>query len=341
MFVIWKSKIMLFFLYGTDIWSKNQKLRQITQKFIKSADPSRMNLLTLESGQIDDDQIRAVITASPFMARKRMVVIKNTLTGIRRKSLHELLLEILMEIKEYTIVVISEDDARPKKWSNQALKTLWEYLEKNAEKEEFKSLWGIKLESVISKQAKEQGLTLQKDAIALLAMLSGGDLGYVEKELEKLAAYMEAEPHVALTAEAQPPYISTITAGHIKLLCADHSEANIFNFLDALGSKDRQAILHAFAEQLQEDDPLALTARAVGHIRALLMIKIQGQAGARALRLHPFQSKKISAQMRNWKAEDLKRFMFQLMALDYGAKQGLIADPSTQLAVLLARITSL
>lgn len=315
---------MLFFLYGQDIWSKKQKIQQITQEFVKKVDPSRMNLLILESGQVDDEQVRAVITASPFMARKRMIVLKNIITQVRRKALLADLLDILQNLKEHTMVVVSEDGEKPKKWSNQSAQALWEFLEKHAKTEIFRPVWGAKLNAEIGKMTNKMGVKINPEASELLALLSGGDLGNIDKELEKLSAYCS----------------DVIKIEDVKLLCLAQGEANIFEFLDALGGKKPKVLLSLFVEQLKENDPIALIIRIVGQLRGLLAIKMQGQAGARTLHLHPFQAKKISAQIRNWDISTLKHFMFELMMLDYGVKQGFIADSATKLSTILVKFSS-
>lgn len=316
---------MLFFLYGPDTWTKKQKVNKIIDRFVREIDPSRMNVVVIGPEDADEENLRVKLTAPPFLARKRLIVLKNLITSVRRKAIQEIILEAIISVKDTTAIVVSEDDSKPKKWSNQSAKKLWEYLEKNAEKEEFKLLWGTKLEVAITKQAHSHGLVINKDAAVLLAVFYGGDFESIEQELQKLAAFCEDKK---------------VELKDVQQLCVTKSEANIFNFLDALGNKDRQALLSTFAEQLREDEPLMLIARAIGHIRALLLMKTRGQAGAQALQMHPFQARKISAQMRNWDVSALKRFLFKLMMLDYAMKSGRASDLSTQLALLFTQVAT-
>lgn len=311
---------MLLFLYGADIWRKNLKLKQLTSRFIKEVDNARMNLVIRDPVNTDETALRSVLRAAPFLARKRMVVLKNFLTQAKRKAFSETFNELLPGLGDEQIVIISEDEAKPKTWSNQASKAVWEYLEKHAEGEDFSLLWGTKLEAAIVAQAKTHGLTLQKDAAELMAVISGGDLGQTEKEIEKLTHYCGDR---------------NATIQDVKLLCTIAGEASIFEFLDALGTKDQKNLLRTAPEQLEEAEPLALIARASGHLRAILAMTLSGQAGATVLKLHPFQAKKISAQLRYWNVPTLKRLIFALLTLEYQIKRGLAPDPKAQLTALL------
>ena len=315
---------MVFFLFGADTWHKNLKLKQLTGRFVKEVDPSKMNLSVYSAGSIDEATLRSALRAAPFLARKRMVVMKNFLTQSKRKGFAETLNELLPSlVDEERMVIISEDEEKPKKWGNIATQTAWEYLEKHAQCEEFKAFWGAKLEAAIVTQAKAHGLAMEKNAAEFFAVLSGGDLGHTEKEIEKLAHYCGDRK---------------ATVADIKLLCTIEGEANIFEFLDALGTKEQKALLSTAQGQFDQVEPLALVSRANGHLRALFAMTLAGQPGATALKLHPFQARKISAQIRNWTVPALKRFLFALMAIEYQAKRGLAPDPRTQLTALLARI---
>ncbi|MBI4135449.1 DNA polymerase III subunit delta [Candidatus Uhrbacteria bacterium] len=319
---------MLFFLYGEDIWRKEQKIKAIAEEFARKRDPSRLNIKTLSVAGLEEEDLQQTLRAAPFLAAKRMLILKNVVTG-GRKSLIEIVEQALPSLltDEVKWLIISEDKSKPKKeqdWKNQVSKKVWEYLEKSAKCEVFPELWGVKLEAEITKQAKTYGLTLEKEAAALLAVLSGGDLGWIVHEMEKLAAYKDSHNMNVCTSE------------DIKLLCTAEGEANIFEFLDALGNKDRKTLLRVTEEEMRESDALHLVARASGHLRAILTMHLAGsQAGAQALKLHPFQAKKISATLRKWNTGELKSLLFQLMVLEYAVKTGRAPDAQIQLVSLL------
>lgn len=325
---------MIFFLYGEDTWRKAQKIKQITERFVKEVDPSRLNVQVLEGASLDEEALRGALRAAPFLARKRLVVLKNLLSEGRRKGPLEVFQSSLEVFQSSlrdatslsdgtTILVVSEDEGKPKKWKYPEAKAAWEYLEKHAQAEQFKPLSGAKLEAAIATQAKAHGLTMEKDAAELLAMLCAGDLGQSEQELQKLTAFCGQRP---------------ATAEDVQAVCIDSAQASIFAFLDALGNKDRTALMRTLADQLEDSEPTQLLARIGAHLRGLLAMTLAGEAGARALALHPFQAKKMMGQLRHWEAATLKAFLTRLMVLDYSIKRGLAADARTQLTTLLARV---
>lgn len=329
---------MLFFLYGEDLWRKEQRIKALIDRFAREVDSTRMNIKRMDISGLEEDTLQAALRASPFLARKRMLILKNVVTQ-GRKDLVELLENTLPALGESTVLVISEDKSKPKKpkeWKNQSAKKIWEDLERNAKCEAFPELTGLRLEKEIQAQAKTHGLTFEKEAAAMLAILSGGDLGWVAKEMEKLTAYKGGHPE---QSEGSRDVTLTVTTKDIKLLCTAQGEANIFEFLDALAVKNRATLLRTAQEELRESDPLHLIYRASGHLRAMLTMSLAGsQEGAQALKLHPFQAKKISAQLYRWKVTELKQFLFKLMLLEYAVKTGRAADPKVQLTALLAQV---
>ncbi len=316
---------MLFFLFGGDTFRKDHKLKQMTERFIREVDPSKMNLVVLAPEGIDEGALRSALLAAPFLARKRMIVLKNFLTQKRRKTLHETIKGVLPSLGDDRIVVVSEDEEKPKTWASPGQKAAWEYLEKESKAEQFSPLWGAKLEGAIVALAKDVKIVLERPALEHLALLTGGDLGQINRELQKLGAYCRGR---------------VATKDDVSLLCTVEGEENIFEFLDALGAKEQKALLRTAQAQLEETDPLHLVSRATTHLRALLALTLAGEQGARALKLHPFQAKKISAQMRNWSAPALKRFLFSLLALEYQVKSGRVGHASAQLVALLAKATA-
>lgn len=313
---------MIFFLYGEDMWRKTQKLNALQEKFIREVDPSRINVVAVTGSEADEETLRNTLRAVPFLARKRMVALKNFLSEGRRKGPLTVFREALEKIDEAVVLVVSEDVSKPKTWKYPEAKAAWEYLEKHAQVEEFRPLTGKKLEAAITAQAKTQGLTLKNNAAELLSVLCDGDLGQSEQEIGKLAAYCADR---------------TATAEDVQAVCIDSAQAIIFNFLDALGAKDQRALMRTLADQLEESEPTQLLARIGAHLRGLLTMRLAGEDGVRALNLHPFQAKKMLGQMRNWDAEAIKAFLTRILALDYSIKRGLASDARTQLTTLLAR----
>ena len=327
---------MPLFFYGEDNWRKQKKITALKERFIREEDPARLNVAIFDPGDLEEETLASKLLASPFLARKRLVIVKNLLSGSRRKDSIKLFMQTLERLGKATTLVVSEDigkPKRPKDWKNAEMKAAWEYLEKGTVCEEFQLLGGAKLEAVIAAQAKARELVMSADAVALLGLMCAGDLGQAEQELQKLEAYKKIPS--PLRGEGQGEGV--ITAEDVKTVCIAQGEANIFEFLDALGSKDQKALLRTFEEQAEENEPTHLLSRLAEHTRALLALKLKGEKGGQALKLHPFKARKIMEQIHNWDLPALKHFLFKLLTLEYAIKTGRAADPKTQLTALLAR----
>ncbi|KKU12934.1 MAG: polymerase III, delta subunit protein [Parcubacteria group bacterium GW2011_GWC2_45_7] len=265
--------------------------------------PSKLNLATISPADLQEETLRSRILAQPFLARKRLVILQNFFSEGRKKTLAEILLKTCKDIGENTILIIDENSSKPKTWKNSDARALWEYLEKEAMTEEFKPFYGLKLEAVIEKQAKQVGLEIERSACSLLALFCGSDLGATEQELTKLAAFKAGTGQ----STSGPP---RVLSEDVKKVCISSPERSIFEFLDAFGAKDMRQLSTRLEEQLSESDPLQLMSRIIGHLRALLLVSSKGSSGSQALRLHPFQLKKIQTQVRHWNKFELKKLLF-------------------------------
>ncbi|MDO8505310.1 MAG: DNA polymerase III subunit delta [bacterium] len=316
---------MILFLYGEDIWKKKQKIAQISEEFVKKVDPSKMNLVVIDVSDAQEESLRNKIKSSPFLARKRLVILKNCLTGATRKAIPEIVAEALKNVSDTTILVVSEDSEKPKKWKHTAAREAWEFLEKNAQTEEFKQQWGSAISMAIINQAKKRGLVIQKDAAELLSVFKEGDFEQIMIELDKLTAYKGS---------------GTCTAQDVRDVCSSSSETSIFDFLDAVGNREYKKVILLAEKELEESEPLGLSSRVASHLRALLALMLKKDAAVTALKLHPFQVKKLYGQIRNWDAETLKRGLHELLLFEYGVKSGNISEPKASLISTLSKIVA-
>ena len=128
------------------------------------------------------------------------------------------------------------------------------------------------------------------------------------------------------------------TIKHVREVCSSSSATSIFDFLDALGNKDYKKVISLAEKELEENEPLGLQARVASHLRALLALMLKKDAAATALKLHPFQVKKLYSQIRNWDAEALKRGLRELLQFEYGVKSGNISEPKASFISTLSKI---
>lgn len=306
---------MIIFLYGEDTYRSSQKLTQIKDKFIKEVDSSGMNLVTLDGAKLKFEEFNHQVKASPFLARKRMVIIKNLISENKSKEIQKEIVELLntewKSPKEDNILVFWEPADHSKSKSKNAL---WDRLVKEKFAEEFSPLSARDLNLWIEKKFIESNAKIEKIAIPLLAALVGNDLWQVSSEIDKLASFKQQE---------------IITAKDVESLVKAKFDDNIFNLIDALGNNNKKLAFKLLSDQFNlESDELYLLAMFIRQFRILLLAKelternpsITKDGLARELKIHPFVAQKSLSQIRNFTLGKLKKIYSQLLQIDYAFK---------------------
>ena len=88
---------MIIFLSGPDTYRSLEHLKKMTKKFKEERDPQELNTVILDITEVQDNQVMDQVMAVPFLAEKRMLVLKNLLSATGKGDLQS---EILQKIKE-------------------------------------------------------------------------------------------------------------------------------------------------------------------------------------------------------------------------------------------------
>jgi DNA polymerase-3 subunit delta len=184
----------------------------------------------------------------------------------------------------------------------------------------------------VCRRATDKGGELSPQAAAALVEAVGADQRLLDQEIEKLLAYVNLE--------------RPVTSQDVSLLVPYAQEAVIFDAVDALGQRDgvkAAQLLHNLLDHGNE--PLYLLAMIVRQFRLLIQIKelaIEGlppPAIAKAIKLHPFPTRKLYTQARNFKLEQLERIHRHLLEIDVQIKTGQI-NSVVALDLLIAGLAS-
>lgn len=248
---------MILFLYGQDTFRSRKKLKEIKEKFLQEVDPSGINLHILNAEKIDLREIETALLSSPFLAKKRMVIIERFFSQKPPEKTQKRLLDILNKkaVKE-TIVVFWEETIDTKKSENHPLlKKLLS--EKYAFA--FHPLNENDVQKWIQKRIQELGGSISSRAAILLSSIVGNDLWLANTEIEKLVSYCSDR---------------SISERDISTLCQNKIEENIFLFTDALGRREIQLALRLLSEQLSAGTTLIeIFYKMVWQFKNLLTIK--------------------------------------------------------------------
>src|SRR3989339_905246 len=91
---------MLIYLYGPDTFRSRQQLKKMIEKFKIDRDPQGLNVVVVDAEKEEAGVVLQQISASPFLAERRMVVLENLLSSTGKKELQE---DIFDRIKRNSI----------------------------------------------------------------------------------------------------------------------------------------------------------------------------------------------------------------------------------------------
>jgi DNA polymerase-3 subunit delta len=183
----------------------------------------------------------------------------------------------------------------------------------------------------LQEHARARKITLQPDAVALLANFVGRNLRQLDNELEKLSLYALGR---------------AITAQDVRAMVADASEEMIWNLTDGLCQRNASKAMHALCELRRSDmAPLAMLGSIARQYRLLIQVKTMMQRGvmgadkiAAELGEKPYPVEKAQKLAGLYSFAELDAIMDRLLQTDMAMKTG--GDPDTLIDVLVAELTS-
>jgi DNA polymerase-3 subunit delta len=306
---------MIIFLFGEDTYRSSQKLKQIIDKFKNEVDETGMNLSVLDGATLKFEEFNQHVKASPFLSRKRMVVIKNLISQNRSKEIQKEIVILLSE--EFTkpnldnIIVFWEAVNKPKDIRKNQL---WQRLVKEKFAEEFKPLTPARINQWVASEIKKRHGQIDNKTIPLLAATIGNDLWQVSNEIDKLISYKAGQ---------------IITTQAIEMLVKAKFDDDIFKLVDALSTKNKKLALKLISDQINAGaNEMYLLSMLIRQFRILLMIKdlhnsnpqINKSQIASKLKIHPFVAQKSLYHVKNFTLEQLKQIYSQLLNIDLQIK---------------------
>jgi DNA polymerase-3 subunit delta len=280
-------------------------------------DAGNINVTVVEIGY-NLQSIKNEAESLPFLADKRLVVIKNIMRS-KDKSLLENIAKWLPNVSETTELVFVEDESPDQRTA------LFKALSKTAKVEVFSDLKPIEAIIWLQKLAEEKEATIDPDAASLLQAYCGSDLGRIASEIEKLRTY---NPH--------------ITKVNVEKLVDAGFFNTIFELTDALSEKKPKRALEILQKSLDAgENEIYLTTMLARQVRNLLIVKdlsdhrLSESEIVGKTKLHPFVIKKSLSQSRNFTANQLLSLHGKLIELDVAMK-----STSTDPRVLLQKFVT-
>lgn len=321
---------MILFLYGEDTYRSKKKLDEIRAKFTRDIDPSNLNLQELDGEKADLGEVRAAVSAAPFLAKKRMLVLTDAIVNASKKEA-EALAELLDAVPEETILVVRERTGAADLEDAPA----FEKLKGGKFYPEFRPLGPKELQAWILAESEARGVEFFKDALTAYLPVAGTDAWKIAGELDALAATARANGSGQITVES------------VRSLANLQTEQSVFDFLDAVGTRRADLALTQLDRLLEQgESEVMLLSRLQAHMRGLLVaadLSMLGQATkerlAREIGVHPFAAAKLVSQSRYFKPQELERLYVKLIDADEQLKRGGWPKARAALDLFLAELS--
>lgn len=310
---------MMIFVFGEDGYRVEQKTRQLVGHFKKKFEGGAYNTDTFDAEKTERSSVREVLTATPFLAAKRLTVVRNFSAWMKEDGFEEL----LARIPDSAIVVFAEEIAEKEL---EGLST-----PKGAEVHRyvFPELGPKERSGFVVQEALARGVKLPPaiaDEIARLA--PEGTWGLVT-ELEKIIADAGEKP---------------ITLSMIREQIGTRPEDQVFALMDAMTAGQKGKALKLLDEQFRfGSHGLQLLGMMQKQMKLLVAANAAWKSGIRApnefaeaVGCHPFVARKLlgSAQA---PALDPGRVLNEITAVDALIKTGRM-DEKTALTVIIGNL---
>lgn len=330
---------MIYVLHGEDDFSQKEFLDNLRHE-VGVPELLEANTSVLAGGELTLAQLRDVCGVVPFLAERRLVVVKGLLARFdsfrhrrrsKRRSSEQDGLEEWAEMAETLDHLPSTTDLVFLENMIRRGNPLLSNLASVAKVREYRPLAGDILEEWITKRVSASGGKIGKQAIRKLVDLVGGNLWVLSRELEKLAIY---------AGEV------TIDEEMVEVLVAYSRETNVFRVVDAiLGgySSDAMRLVRLLRESGAEVSyviaMLARQLRLILVLQDLLARKVpRGELGQRLGVAAEFAVRRTEEQARLYTEEQVFRMYGQLLSTDLAIKRGELGD-QLALEMLVAQLS--
>jgi len=217
---------LLYILSGQDDFSLTQSLEEIKREIGDQAILTG-SINMLDGQQVTLEQLRPFCEAVPFLAGKRLVIVRGLLqrfepkgrsrrqkktTPTSRQDEYKSLGAYIGKIPDSTVLVLLES-----KIANN--NTLFREIADKALVKNFPLLREPRLREWVQKRVVEEGSSISPQAVELLAKLVGSNLWVMTSEINKLALFTSGR---------------RIEEDDVKRLVSDTQQANVFAMVDAI-----------------------------------------------------------------------------------------------------------
>jgi len=288
---------MVVTLTGENSFSLQAELNRLVSEFV--AEHGDLALERIDAQEAAYEQMRESLTGLPFLASRKMVVLRQPGAN---KQFAEQIEQILVEVPETTDVVIVEP--KPDKRLS-----YYKYLKSKTELRDFPELDQNGLARWLTDEAKRHKGSLSPADARYLVERIGANQQLLANEVEKLLLYD-----------------SNVTRSTIDLLTEPAPQSTVFQLLEAAFAGNARQAMRLYQEQRAlKVEPPQIIAMLAWQLHVLAVIKTAGERGAdeiaKQARLNPFVVRKSQAIARKLSLPELRRLISDLLKIDVDSKR--------------------
>ncbi|TGU73914.1 DNA polymerase III subunit delta [Geomonas terrae] len=300
----------LYLLYGDEPYLVERAVKKLMDRAV---DPGfrDFNLNVFYGNECKGDEVFSAAQTLPMFAERRVVLVKKG--GDLSAAAMEVLLPYLQDPSPGTCLILQAEkvDGRKKFYAE---------FKKRGEAVEFKRPYENQLGPYVRDEVRAAGKKIESAAAELLAYLVGNNLQELVSQIEKLCIYCGKN--------------ETVTIADVRTIVSDTKVESVFEFTDALGSKELPRALKLLTSLFQDGEaPLRVLGAVARHYRQLWQVRelmdrrVPQSELAKASGINPYFLGKVTAQAKNYTAAELKRIFEQMLELDVAFKSGGLEEP--------------
>lgn len=310
-----QQKPVVYLFHGDDIVSINEAIADLRSR-VGSPSTAELNFSILDGRSVSVEQVETACQTLPFLADRRLTVIKYPQALMQNGANRKRILDSLETLPDKCAVVLFEP--QPLQSPRDKRNGIQHYLQKWA------ASMGGKVyvrESIlphmpgwIIQRARKMGGEIEPRAANRMSSLVGSDVYLAEHEIVKLLTYVN--------------YERPVTEADVVELTALQQDGFIFDFVDALGDRDRKKAVNEFHRLLADSDVQNIFGMIVRQFRLLVQSReiIDQRGGEREiaskLGVPGFVGEKLAHQAKQFSQAQLDAIFHRLLEIDSRLKTG-------------------
>ncbi len=253
----------VYLIHGSQELLLEQALTRLKSRLAKVADLD-FNLQTFRGDSARADEIIAACNTMPFMSERRLVVVRD-LDRLQKPDL-DALAEYARNPSETTSLVLVAEKVDKRT-------SLYSVIEKQGGVAEYRPPRKSEYPTAVIQMFSARGRSVGRDAAESLVAAVGYDLARLSIEVDKV---------VSFAGDSR-----TLSRDDVEQVMSSTASMSVFEFLDAVGSRDPRTTLRHVSELLNQGETEtyihAMTVRRLRDLIAAASLAARGQGGAASL----------------------------------------------------------